>query len=1059
MILKRCFAMLVVLSFFLTITNPPIKQADATTKPSNPTLEQAQKALQSQSEFFTENKGQWDSNILFVGDTSFGKVAFAKDAIYYQMIKVTEKETKDDSALSMENIPNKFDQKEKEYESQVIKLSFVDSLTPTIQGAEVLSHYNNYFIGNDPKKWASYCRNFAKVTYQDVWTGIDLAYFFTPEGMKYEYYVEPEAKIQDLQVRVVGAVIASIGNSMQITTEFGNIQDANLKVFEQESRKVIDSTFKTHNNVFSFRGIPEKRDHIIVIDPLVYSTYLGGSIFELDPKISIDMVGNAYITGGTYSTDFPTTPGTYQTINKENGDAFVTKLNPNGTTLIYSTYLGGLNEDLATDIGVETGGNTFITGYTFSADFPTSPGANQTINKGNGDAFVTKLNPSGTALVYSTFLGGSGQEDYLTGRIVLDESANAYICGSTQSTDFPTTSGAFQTSSYPFNSFGWDTGYVTKLNPTGTALIYSTYLGGSDIGACCYCITLDKLGNAYIFGDTWSTDFPATPGAYQAINKGFIDCFVTKLNPTGTALVYSTYLGGSGHEWGQGGISVDTVGNAYVCGFTMNTDFPTTSGAYQTTHKGNSDVFVTKVNPTGTALIYSTFLGGSGDDYPFGSYLDVEGSLIIAGPTSSEDFPTTLGAYQNNLKRSNNLFMSKNVFVTKVNTTGSDILYSTYFGENLLWRVRTGGIATDNSGKTYICGLTYSSRFFTTPGAFQTKCNGYVNAFISKLDLFLFDISLTGSLHFNEVNLAWNNINPGNIAINSYQIYRANVADGLFQPLAYVEGANNRTYTDTIGEIGKTYSYYIVALNHNKEPVGVSNTITLGPIQPVPQPLLELSILTNKTEFCTGEDILCKVAVLNNGYASATETILKVTFPHEIEFQSADKYRDEVQPSGQVIFYLGVIPARSSVTFQINASVDTVIPFEKSVATFFETSCKEGSIDQQTINLTLKRCGGGSPVLDILAYYKNVHSDPETGEIYLLQTEELEMDVTFSGFMTPLSYEIQWGDGAVDQKDKQTETKYIMKHKFTSKGKMIIKIKATDASGRSKSVSLSLLIK
>jgi len=255
MILRRCLAMFIVFSFIFTITSHPIKPAEAFTDPSKPTLETAQKALQSQNGFFTENKGQWDSNILFIGDTSFGKVAFTKEAIYYQMIKVTEIETKNDSALSMEYTPNRFDQKETEYESQVVKLSFVNPQTPTVRGAEVLTHYNNYFIGNNPKKWASYCRNFAKVTYQDVWQGIDLAYFFTPEGMKYEYYVEPVADIHQLQVKVEGAELINAVSSLQMHTQLGVIQDANLVVYEQVSRNKIQSGFVVRNNTFSFHSM------------------------------------------------------------------------------------------------------------------------------------------------------------------------------------------------------------------------------------------------------------------------------------------------------------------------------------------------------------------------------------------------------------------------------------------------------------------------------------------------------------------------------------------------------------------------------------------------------------------------------------------------------------------------------------------------------------------------------------------------------------------------------------------------------------------------------------
>jgi hypothetical protein len=246
----------------------------------------------------------------------------------------------------------------------------------------------------------------------------------------------------------------------------------------------------------------------------------------------------------------------------------------------------------------------------------------------------------------------------------------------------------------------------------------------------------------------------------------------------------------------------------------------------------------------------------------------------------------------------------------------------------------------------------------------------------------------------------------------------------------------------------------VEAVDPNGMQLAQSNTITLGPIQANPVPLLALSIWTNKAEFCTGEDVLYKVTLFNQSAGSATGTTMGVTFPRELQYVSADKYQGSVQPSGLVTFYLGTIPGNSSVTFQINASVAGSVPFEKSTATLFEVACKEKSTDQKTINLALKRCGGGSPILDILVRYKNVSYDTATGEIYLLQSEELNMDVEFSGFNTPLAYEIVWGDGTTDKMVKQTETKYLLKHQFTSKGKMVIKITGTDAS-----VSLNLNVK
>jgi hypothetical protein len=385
---------------------------------------------------------------------------------------------------------------------------------------------------------------------------------------------------------------------------------------------------------------------------LVYSTYLGGSDEDWGNAIAVDAAGNAYITGYTQSTNFPTTPGAYNTafnsFSNVTSDVFVSKLNPSGTALVYSTFLGGLDNDIGYGIAVDTAGNAYITGMTASTNFPTSLGAFDTSFSAGiygNEAFVSKLNPSGTVLVYSTYLGGSG---WNTGNgIIVDTTGNAYIIGLTIAPNFPITPSAYDTT---FNS-SYDV-FVSELNPSGAALVYSTYLGGSgiDIGQS---IAVDTGGFAYITGYTASTDFPVSArawiGPHLHGSSTYYDVFVSKLNPNATgvtSLVYSTYLGGLGGDCGYS-IAVDDDGSAYVTGFTGSPDFPTTTDALQTGLTGLSycDAFVSKLHPTGSSLLYSTYFGGSDYDYGYGIAIDAYNNIYITGKTESFfDFPTTPGS-------------------------------------------------------------------------------------------------------------------------------------------------------------------------------------------------------------------------------------------------------------------------------------------------------------------------------------------------------------------------------------------------------------------------------
>jgi len=427
---------------------------------------------------------------------------------------------------------------------------------------------------------------------------------------------------------------------------------------------------------------------------LVYSTYLGGigakndaatQFGDVGQTIAVDGSGDAYVTGLTQSTSFPTTPNAFQLVNNstlpgELFSAFVTKLNPTGTALVYSTYLGGNFEDSGSGIAVDTLGHAYVTGYTTSSTFPVTAGAYQVTNNANitdgwGSAFVTEFNLTGTALVYSTYLGGTGYGARGAG-IAVDSLGDAYVTGSSNTTDFPITNGAFQTTNYAAAAVDSNPDlfasnvFVTKLNPTGTQLVYSTYLGGStdDFGAA---IALDGAGDAYVTGSTDSKDYPVAGNAYQPTNLAYANeasaAFVTEVNPTGTALVYSTFLSGSGippqfcgtdcTSSGSGdagnAIAVDGLGDAYVIGDAISSNFPTSQGAYQTVNNafGNTtpigvNAFITKFSPGGSQLLYSTYFGGSTQDFGYGIALDGVGGVYVAGQTSSTNFPTTTGAYQ-----------------------------------------------------------------------------------------------------------------------------------------------------------------------------------------------------------------------------------------------------------------------------------------------------------------------------------------------------------------------------------------------------------------------------
>ena len=600
----------------------------------------------------------------------------------------------------------------------------------------------NYFRGKKTGQGHTNISLFQEVVYQEVWPGIDLIFRGEKGRIKYEFVLQPKAMAENIRFTYVGADGLSLDEqgNLLMDTPFGVMKDTYPVSYYQKDEvdHYVESAFQLIRGeeeqtfiTFTFGKSYDDR-YPLIIDPMIYSTYLGGSDFNQGYDIAVDNDGNAYVTGYTTSNDFPTSPGAYDTTFNGNFDVFVTKVNPTGTALIYSTYLGGAFTDWGWSITVDKAGNAYVTGITSSNNFPTTINAYQPTNPGAIAAFVTKINPTGTALVYSTYLGGSGFLNQGSG-IAVDDTGNAYIAGYTTSTDFPFTPGAFQTTSN-----GNGDAFVTKLNPAGSALVYSTYLGGTNLDQG-LGIAVDDTGSAYVTGVTQSADFPTTSSAFQPTFTGFAQAFVTKFNSMGTGLVYSTFLGGSNNN-SSAAIALDSTGNAYVTGFTNSADFPTTPDAYRPMYNGDGDAFVTKLNTIGTALVYSTYLGGTDTDQGFGIAVDNAGNAHVTGITQSTDFPTTVCTFDSTFNG------GQDAFIAKFNPTGTQLVNSTYLGGS--GNDQGWSIAVDNVGNAYVTGMTISTDFPTTSDAFDKTFNGVQDAFVTKINFppdvpLLLEVSLT----------------------------------------------------------------------------------------------------------------------------------------------------------------------------------------------------------------------------------------------------------------------------------------------------------------------------
>jgi PKD repeat protein len=519
---------------------------------------------------------------------------------------------------------------------------------------------------------------------------------------------------------------------------------------------------------------------------LIYSTFLGGSGTDQGNSIAVDTAGNVYITGQTVSPDFPTTSSAFDTTVSDDYDAFVTKFNPAGSTLIYSTILGGSGLNPAFDDGNDYGygitvdklGNAYVCGATQSPDFPVTTTAFQPWHNGPSaggswwhvywyDGFFSKLNADGSQLLYSTFIGGGNVVDYqyywgddYCAAITLDTAGNAYIAGWTDANNFPTTAGSFRPSKYilpyPFLVYDiYNDGFVCKFNPTlsgSSSLIYATYDGVTAGHMYNYAIAIDSVGNAYITGKT-SGIMETTCNGFDTTKNDGDDAFILKFNNTSSSLLYGTYLGGSGEDSGNS-IALDNSGNIYVTGYTGSASFPITPGAYDTTYNSNTDIFVSKLSASGTSFLYSTFFGGSGTDIAQSLAIDTIGNVYLAGYTSSSiNFPITSGVI-------GPVFCGDtDGFISKLNATGTGLIYSTYIGGTNDDFCQS--IVTDSTMSFYITGYTNSNNFPNTAGSYDTTYNSNIDVFTMKFEPVIADFYGTQALGSSPLPVQFYDISYG----------------------------------------------------------------------------------------------------------------------------------------------------------------------------------------------------------------------------------------------------------------------------------------------------------
>ncbi len=612
---------------------------------------------------FVENVGQVDKEVSFYASTFGGTVCVTRNGeIVYSLPKYEDVEDKE--ALSRRHKEMEKGRHTRKVKGWVLKESFVGADVKEVKGVKRAETVVSYFRGRDPKKWVKGIKSYRGVSFGEVYEGIRLALKARGASVEKVFYLEPGANAEKIMVRVEGAKGLKVNErgALEVKTDLGVVRFTRPLAYQEEGGK---------------RELVEVR-YVIKGDGLY--GFRVGKYDKKRPLVIDPLLGSTYLGGGDWDR-------------------------------AYALYANG--------------GNVYVAGWTYSTDFPTTVGAyDESFNGGTYDAFVSKLSGDLSTLLASAFLGGGGSEDYIH-TLYVDGQGNVYVAGTTASSDFPTTTGAYDESK---NGPYYDA-FVSKLSGDLSTLLASTFLGGSAWNFSDYANALyvDGQGNVYVAGTTASTDFPTTTGAYDESHNGNGDVFVSKLSGDLSSLLASTFLGGSYIDVANA-IDVDGQGNIYVAGYTGSSDFPTTTGAHDESYNGGDyDAFVSKLSGDLSTLLASTFLGGG--DYDVAPTLDADGqgNVYVAGYTASSDFPTTTGAYDESYNGGD----YADAFVSKLSGDLSNLLASTFLGGGS--GDAANALHLDGQGNVYVTGVAQSTDFPTTTGAYDESHNGNGDVFVSKL--------------------------------------------------------------------------------------------------------------------------------------------------------------------------------------------------------------------------------------------------------------------------------------------------------------------------------------
>ncbi|MBN1538879.1 MAG: hypothetical protein JW939_01950 [Candidatus Thermoplasmatota archaeon] len=871
--------------------------------------------------FFVENRGQWESDIHFMARTVFGNVALGDGFVSYSIVRMNAEEKEDLSgALGPHREPSS-----DLFTLTEIRVHYEGSDRSTPAGRCRLRSYSNYFLGSDPDGWVSRAGHFERVIYTDLWDSIDLEFYFGDDGPKYDIILHPGADPDLVSLRVDSSVLPVVGEH-EIGFEVNGeilLVDGCLRTFYEDDGGEVGSRFETRpKNTIGLRLEGYDMSRTVVVDPLVYATFIGGSRFDNCYDCELDASGNVIIGGDTASEDFHAGDRTYDTTYNGGYDLFVMKFDPSGRNLIFTTFLGGGYSETHCYIEIDGNGDIFVMGSGGGEDFPVTPGAYDTNPYGSDRITLSKLSSDGTRLLASTFFGGSSLD--LGFAMTLDNMDRPYITGYSWSKNLPTTSGVLQ----PESPGGHHDAFVSCLSSNLSVLVRSTYIGGEgrDEG---YGLNIDAHGNVIVTGQTDSPDYPTTVDANVTHHMGGADGFLMVLDPTMTSMIYSTFIGGSSEDRGYD-IEIGSRNRLYLTGFTGSSEFYVTPGAYQ---KPNSpvgyafDVFLMKFDLSGKKLEYSTVIGGNERDYGISMKLDDRGQVYITGLTESPDFPTTYNA-DYTVHNGN-----KDIFFTMFNLTMNKILYSTFMGGTVQGNDEGYDIELTGDLDAWITGYSSDYLFNVTPDAFDGVSPGGNEGVLVKFhvpDPPSAPHGLGFSLKRGSIGLEW--LPPsdeGDERLVGYMIYRGtnNSKLSLYKTLGLTT-----SYEDTSIDNSFTYRYLVTAYSW----IGESPPTNIVTVKDDQDPYL-VSDLTPPTGL-SGEDHEFRFRVDDNVGVARVTLHLDIggkLSDHEMMNQSGNDQWSHIlkidpEFSGDIRYSIEVEDVSSNIIFTVWRTVtviDKILPF------------------------------------------------------------------------------------------------------------------------------------